>query len=91
MLAYNQQAKPSQADMLKPDIDVQLEIQTNMDRMFSHHHTTIQTHHVRAHQDDRKKEPLTWEETLNVKADEVAETFEQEKRNPHNANSHHKQ
>ena len=31
MLNYNLQAKPSQADMMKPDVDVQLEIQTNMD------------------------------------------------------------
>ena len=82
MLSYNQQARPSQSEMLKPDIDVQLEIQANMDRMYTRHHTTIQTHHVKAHQDDRKRGPLTWEETLNVMADDIAETSSNKKKPP---------
>ena len=82
MLDYNLQTKPSQADMMKPDIDVQLEIQANMDSLYTRHHTTVQTHHVKAHQDERKKGPLTWEEALNVMADGIAENSRNKKKPP---------
>ena len=71
-MAYNHQEPPSQSCILKPDFDVQLQINDNMDKFHKTYHTNIQTHHVKAHQDTRKKGPLTWEETLNVMADDIA-------------------
>ena len=72
MMAYNHQEPPSQVCVLKPDFYVQLQINDNMDKLHKTYYTNIQTHHVKAYQDTRKKGPLIWEETLNVMADDIA-------------------
>ena len=37
--------------MLKPDIDVQLQIQDNLDKLYREYHAYINTNHVKGHQD----------------------------------------
>ena len=72
MTAYNMQEKGSLLSMTLPDMDIQLQVQENLEKIFKDHHVTIQTKHVKGHQ-DRTGKKLTWQETLNVKADSLAD------------------
>ena len=72
LTSYNTQAPITLAQMLLPDMDIQLQVQENLNSLYEDFHISIQTHHVKGHQ-DRKKSALTWTETLNVMADRLAE------------------
>ena len=72
MGAFNAGEMLGPAQMLGPDIDVQLQIQENMDRIYKNFHVSITTLHVKGHQ-DRRKRVLSWPERLNVMVDELAE------------------
>ena len=71
LASYNTQTPQSLAHMMLPDMDIQLQIQENLDLMYKELHVSIQSHHVRGHQDKTKK-VMSWEEKLNVKADDLA-------------------
>ena len=52
LMAYNRQEHHSQGVMLRPEMDVQLQIENNVGTLFRVYHTTINTRHVKGHQDD---------------------------------------
>ena len=71
MIQYNTQELPALAAIMSPDIDIQLQVQRNLTFLYETHHISIQTQHVRGHQ-DREKKKMTWQESLNVMADKTA-------------------
>ena len=62
--------------MLIQDMDIQLQLEGTLDELNAKHHITIITHHVRGHQDKKKKGALTWPEKLNTIADDLASESE---------------
>ena len=71
LMAYNRQERPSQGVILRPDMDVQLQIEDNVDTFFRVHHKIINTRYVKGHQDETGR-TLILAEKLNVMADELA-------------------
>ena len=55
MWAFNAGETLGPVQMLGPDIDVQLQIQENMDRIYKTFHVSITTLHVKGHQGRREK------------------------------------
>ena len=72
MMKFNTQEVQSLSYMLSPDMDIQLQVQDNLGELFKNHHFSIQTLHVKGHQ-DKEKRKLQWEETLNIMADKLAD------------------
>ena len=66
----------SQKLMLLPDMDLQLQLEDNLEKLSNQHYVTPVTRHVRGHQDTKKKGDLLWQETLNVAADDAASSSE---------------
>ena len=79
MISHNQGDKAKPGRMALPDIDIQLQIESNLKKLYSLHHAIIKTYHEKGHPDDTGKE-ICWIGKLNVVADSLAYQAEYNKK-----------
>lgn len=72
MLKHNSDFLHTPLTMIISNMVVQIQIEQELEALFTIHHTTVETFHTKAYQ-DRIPGPLTWEAALNTEAELIDE------------------